>query len=46
MEYLEDLPNPTDSPSIEEAEAEVQEVDALVTQATEVVQQLLGGKIL
>ncbi|KAK3567248.1 hypothetical protein QTP86_015079 [Hemibagrus guttatus] len=42
-EYFEDLLNPTDTPSIEEPEAEV---DSFITQAevTEVVQQLLGGK--
>ncbi|KAK3506381.1 hypothetical protein QTP70_003644, partial [Hemibagrus guttatus] len=43
-EYFEDLLNPTDTPSVEEPEAE--EVDSFITQAevTEVVQQLLGGK--
>ncbi|KAK3520218.1 hypothetical protein QTP70_019360 [Hemibagrus guttatus] len=41
-EYFEDLLNPTDTPSVEEPEAENQ----IITQAevTEVVQQLLGGK--
>ncbi|KAK3545682.1 hypothetical protein QTP70_010761 [Hemibagrus guttatus] len=45
-EYLEDLLNPTDTPSVEEPEAEASEVDSFITQAevTEVVQQLLGGK--
>ncbi|KAK3548003.1 hypothetical protein QTP70_001912 [Hemibagrus guttatus] len=45
-EYFEDLLNPTDTPSIEEPEAEDSEVDSFITQAevTEVVQQLLGGK--
>ncbi|KAK3511395.1 hypothetical protein QTP70_007230 [Hemibagrus guttatus] len=45
-EYFEDLLNPTDTPSIEESEAEDSEVDSFITQAevTEVVQQLLGGK--
>ncbi|KAK3560032.1 hypothetical protein QTP86_033830, partial [Hemibagrus guttatus] len=45
-EYFEDLLNPTDTPSIEETEAENSEVDSFITQAevTEVVQQLLGGK--
>ncbi|KAK3530905.1 hypothetical protein QTP70_005451 [Hemibagrus guttatus] len=40
-EYFEDLLNPTDTPSVEEPEA-----DSFITQAkvTEVVQQLLGGK--
>ncbi|KAK3540800.1 hypothetical protein QTP86_001980 [Hemibagrus guttatus] len=40
-EYLENLLNPTDTPSIEESE-----VDSFITQAevTDVVQQLLGGK--
>ncbi|KAK3540855.1 hypothetical protein QTP86_002442 [Hemibagrus guttatus] len=44
-EYFEDLLNPTDTPSVEEPEAEDSEVD-YITQAevTEVVQQLLGGK--
>ncbi|KAK3532843.1 hypothetical protein QTP70_000267 [Hemibagrus guttatus] len=47
-EYFEDLLNPTDTPSIEEPEAEDSEVDSFITQAevTEVVQQLLGGKAL
>ncbi|KAK3517356.1 hypothetical protein QTP70_004695 [Hemibagrus guttatus] len=41
-EYFEDLLNPTDTPSVEEPEAE----DSFIIQAevTEVVQQLLGGK--
>ncbi|KAK3528856.1 hypothetical protein QTP70_011737 [Hemibagrus guttatus] len=45
-EYFEDLLNPTDTPSVEEPEAENSEVDSFITQAevTEVVQQLLGGK--
>ncbi|KAK3552203.1 hypothetical protein QTP86_005268 [Hemibagrus guttatus] len=45
-EYFEDLLNPTDTPSVEEAEAEDSEVYSFITQAevTEVVQQLLGGK--
>ncbi|KAK3575585.1 hypothetical protein QTP86_030518 [Hemibagrus guttatus] len=45
-EYFEDLLNPTDTPSIEEPEAEDSEVDSFITQAevTEVVQQLVGGK--
>ncbi|KAK3574244.1 hypothetical protein QTP86_004402 [Hemibagrus guttatus] len=45
-EYFEDLLNPTDTPSVEEPEAEDSEVDSLITQAevTEVVQQLLSGK--
>ncbi|KAK3505719.1 hypothetical protein QTP70_020512 [Hemibagrus guttatus] len=45
-EYFEDLLNLTDTPSIEEPEAEDSEVDSFITQAevTEVVQQLLGGK--
>ncbi|KAK3512320.1 hypothetical protein QTP70_004618 [Hemibagrus guttatus] len=44
-EYFEDLLNPTDTPSIEEPEAEDSEVDSFITQdeVTEVVQQLLGG---
>ncbi|KAK3564604.1 hypothetical protein QTP86_023765, partial [Hemibagrus guttatus] len=47
-EYFEDLLNPTDTPSVEEPEAEESEVDSFITQAevTEVVQQLLGGKAL
>ncbi|KAK3556168.1 hypothetical protein QTP70_005570 [Hemibagrus guttatus] len=47
-EYFEDLLNPTDTPFIEEPEAEDSEVDSFITQAeiTEVVQQLLGGKAL
>ncbi|KAK3510524.1 hypothetical protein QTP70_009126 [Hemibagrus guttatus] len=45
-EYFEDLLNPTDTPSVEEPEAEDSEVDSFITQAevTEVVQQLLSGK--
>ncbi|KAK3561961.1 hypothetical protein QTP86_019076, partial [Hemibagrus guttatus] len=45
-EYFEDLLNPTDTPSVEEPEAEDSEVDSFITQAevTEAVQQLLGGK--
>ncbi|KAK3543181.1 hypothetical protein QTP70_012285 [Hemibagrus guttatus] len=45
-EYFEDLLNPTDTPSVEEPEAEDSEVDSFITQAevTEVVPQLLGGK--
>ncbi|KAK3538438.1 hypothetical protein QTP86_003713 [Hemibagrus guttatus] len=45
-EYLEDLLNPTDTPSVEEPEAEDSKVDSFITQAevTVVVQQLLGGK--
>ncbi|KAK3507789.1 hypothetical protein QTP70_000372 [Hemibagrus guttatus] len=45
-EYFEDLLNPTDTPSVEELEAEDSEVDSFITQAevTKVVQQLLGGK--
>ncbi|KAK3529557.1 hypothetical protein QTP70_031980, partial [Hemibagrus guttatus] len=45
-EYFEDLLNPTDTPSVEEPEAEDSEVDSFITQAevTGVVQQLLGGK--
>ncbi|KAK3566668.1 hypothetical protein QTP86_002763 [Hemibagrus guttatus] len=44
--YFKDLLNPTDTPSIEEPEAEDSEVDSFITQAevNEVVQQLLGGK--
>ncbi|KAI3372917.1 hypothetical protein L3Q82_023365 [Scortum barcoo] len=43
---LEDLLNPTDLPSSEEAEAGDSEVDSSITQAevTEVVRKLLGGK--
>ncbi|XDV52206.1 hypothetical protein PO909_020956 [Leuciscus waleckii] len=43
-EYFEDLLNPTDTSSIEEAEAEGSEVDSSITQAevTEVVKKLLG----
>uniref|UniRef100_A0A671UIZ1 Endonuclease/exonuclease/phosphatase domain-containing protein n=1 Tax=Sparus aurata TaxID=8175 RepID=A0A671UIZ1_SPAAU len=45
-EYFEDLLNPTDTPSIEEAEAGDSEVDPSITQAevTEVVRKLLSGK--
>ncbi|KAK3522569.1 hypothetical protein QTP86_024996 [Hemibagrus guttatus] len=45
-EYFEDLLNPTDTPSVEEPEAEDSEVDSFITQAevTEAVQPLLGGK--
>ncbi|KAK3543034.1 hypothetical protein QTP70_008748 [Hemibagrus guttatus] len=45
-EYFEDLLSPTDTPSVEEPEAEDSEVDSIITQAevTEVVQQLLAGK--
>ncbi|KAK3540887.1 hypothetical protein QTP86_003970 [Hemibagrus guttatus] len=45
-EYFEDLLNPTDTPSVEEPEAEDSELDSFITQAevTEVVHQLLGGK--
>ncbi|KAK3544084.1 hypothetical protein QTP86_001213 [Hemibagrus guttatus] len=45
-EYFKDLLNLTDTPSVEEPEAEDSEVDSFITQAevTEVVQQLLGGK--
>ncbi|KAK3564007.1 hypothetical protein QTP86_006259 [Hemibagrus guttatus] len=45
-EYFEDLLNPTDTPSVEEPEAEDSEVDSFITQAeaTEVVQQLLSGE--
>ncbi|KAI3375330.1 hypothetical protein L3Q82_021824 [Scortum barcoo] len=44
--YFEDLLNPTDLPSSEEAEAGDSEVDPSITQAevTEVVRKLLGGK--
>ncbi|KAI3366391.1 hypothetical protein L3Q82_000549 [Scortum barcoo] len=44
--YFEDLLNPTDLPSNEEAEAGVSEVDSSITQAevTEVVRKLLSGK--
>ncbi|KAI3366826.1 hypothetical protein L3Q82_009240 [Scortum barcoo] len=44
--YFEDLLNPTDLPSNEEAEAGDSEVDSSITQAevTEVVCKLLGGK--
>ncbi len=45
-EYFEDLLNPTDMSSIEEAEAEGSEVDSSITQAevTEVVKKLPGGR--
>ncbi|XDV17602.1 hypothetical protein PO909_023436 [Leuciscus waleckii] len=45
-EYFEDLLNPTDTFSIEEAEAEGSEVDSSITQAevSEVVKKLFGGK--
>ncbi|KAI3376204.1 hypothetical protein L3Q82_016712 [Scortum barcoo] len=44
--YFEDLLNPTDLPSSEEAGAGDSEVDSSITQAevTEVVRKLLGGK--
>ncbi|KAI3377438.1 hypothetical protein L3Q82_008416 [Scortum barcoo] len=44
--YFEDLLNPTDLPSNEEAEAGVSEVDSSITQAevTEVVRKLRSGK--
>ncbi|KAI3363884.1 hypothetical protein L3Q82_001484 [Scortum barcoo] len=44
--YFEDLLNPTDLPSSEEAEAGDSEVDPSITQAEviEVVHKLLGGK--
>ncbi|KAI3354141.1 hypothetical protein L3Q82_018690 [Scortum barcoo] len=44
---FEDLLNPTDLPSSEEAEAGDSEVDSSITQAevTEVVRKLLGGKV-
>ncbi|KAI3362903.1 hypothetical protein L3Q82_011500, partial [Scortum barcoo] len=44
--YFEDLLNPTDLPSSEEAEAGDSEVDLSITRAevTEVVRKLLGGK--
>ncbi|KAK3507907.1 hypothetical protein QTP70_002569 [Hemibagrus guttatus] len=47
-EYFKDLLNPTDTPSVEEPEAEDSVVDSFITQAevTEVVQQLLEGKAL
>ncbi|KAK3547897.1 hypothetical protein QTP70_000353 [Hemibagrus guttatus] len=46
IEYFGDLLNPTETPSVEEPEAEDSEVDSFITQAevTEVVQKLLGGK--
>ena len=45
-EYFEDLLNPTDTPSVEEAEAGDPEVDSFITQAevTEVVRKLPSGK--
>ena len=45
-EYFEDLLNPMDMPSIEEAEAGDSEIDSFITKAeiTEVVQKLLSGK--
>ncbi|KAK3529990.1 hypothetical protein QTP86_009367 [Hemibagrus guttatus] len=45
-EYFKNLLNPTDTPSVEEPEAEDSEVDLFITQAevTGVVQQLLSGK--
>uniref|UniRef100_A0A3B3CJV2 Reverse transcriptase domain-containing protein n=1 Tax=Oryzias melastigma TaxID=30732 RepID=A0A3B3CJV2_ORYME len=45
-EYFEDLLNPADTPSVEEAEAEDIGVELSITQAevTEVVKELLGGK--
>ncbi|KAI3373182.1 hypothetical protein L3Q82_006507 [Scortum barcoo] len=45
--YFEDLLNPTDLPSSEEAEAGDSEVDSSITQAevTEVVRKLLGGNV-
>ncbi|KAK3572660.1 hypothetical protein QTP86_001628 [Hemibagrus guttatus] len=45
-EYFENLLNPTDTPAMEEPEAEDSEVDSFITQAevTEVVQQLLSSK--
>ena len=44
-EYFKDLLNPTDTPSVEEAEAGDSEDDSFITQAedTEVVQKLLSG---
>ncbi|KAI3354704.1 hypothetical protein L3Q82_019197 [Scortum barcoo] len=45
--YFEDLLNPTDLPSSEEAEAGDSEVDSSITRSrshTEVVRKLLGGK--
>ncbi|KAI3376887.1 hypothetical protein L3Q82_000140 [Scortum barcoo] len=46
--YFEDLLNPTDLPSNEEAEAGDSEVDSSITQAevTEVVRKLLSGMVL
>ncbi|XDV43830.1 hypothetical protein PO909_012233 [Leuciscus waleckii] len=45
-EYFEDFLNPTDTSSIEEAEAEGSEVNSSITQAevTEIVKKLFGGK--
>ena len=45
-EYFKDLLNPTETPSIEEAEAGDSEFDSFITQAavTDVVRKLLGGK--
>ena len=45
-EYFRDLLNPTDTPSIEETEAGVSEVDTFITQdkVTEVVREPLSGK--
>ncbi|XP_055362025.1 uncharacterized protein LOC129603656 [Betta splendens] len=45
-EYFEDLLNPSDMPSAEEAEAGDSEADSPITQAevTEVVSKLLGGR--
>ncbi|KAK3521652.1 hypothetical protein QTP70_014704, partial [Hemibagrus guttatus] len=45
-EYFKDLLNRTDTPSVEEPEAEDSEVHSSITQAevTDVVQQLLSGK--
>ena len=45
-EYFDDLFNPTDMTSIEEAEAGISEVDSFIAQAevTEVVRKLLSGK--
>ena len=36
-EYFKDLLNPTDTPSVEEAEAGDSEVDSFITQVTEAV---------
>ncbi|KAI3354354.1 hypothetical protein L3Q82_018882 [Scortum barcoo] len=43
---FEDLLNPTDTPSNEEAEAGDSEVDLSITKATEVVRKLLCGRVL